>query len=165
MRIWSLHPKYLDCRGLVALWREALLAQAVLLGETKGYTHHPQLLRFRAGAIPVGFIAEYLRSVHLEAESRGYRFASEKISSLKPPGHLTVTTGQLDFEWQHLMRKLEKRNPDWLCRMRNVDHPIPHPLFRPVRGGIAEWEKAPVHAKKSRGSAFSLTEIAGPRGR
>jgi hypothetical protein len=29
-RIWSLHPKYLDARGLVALWREGLLAQAVL---------------------------------------------------------------------------------------------------------------------------------------
>ncbi|HEU5178767.1 MAG TPA: pyrimidine dimer DNA glycosylase/endonuclease V, partial [Burkholderiales bacterium] len=32
MRLWSLHPKYLDARGLVALWREALLAQAVLRG-------------------------------------------------------------------------------------------------------------------------------------
>ena len=27
MRLWTLHPKYLDAAGLVALWREALLAQ------------------------------------------------------------------------------------------------------------------------------------------
>jgi hypothetical protein len=30
MRIWSLHPKYLDSKGLVALWRESLLAKNVL---------------------------------------------------------------------------------------------------------------------------------------
>ncbi|RJR52649.1 MAG: DNA lyase [Desulfobacteraceae bacterium] len=143
MRIWSLHPKYLDCRGLVALWREALLAQAVLMGETKGYTHHPQLARFRKGALPVGLIAEYLRSVHLEAESRGYCFAAKKISSLQPPGRLAVSRGQLDFEWRHLTKKLEKRNPAWLSRFQGIVHPEPHPLFRPVRGGIAEWEKTP----------------------
>ena len=43
MRLWSIHPRYLDSMGLVALWREALLAQAVLRGETKGYKFHPQL--------------------------------------------------------------------------------------------------------------------------
>jgi hypothetical protein len=32
MRLWTLHPQYLDPRGLVALWRVALLAQQVLLG-------------------------------------------------------------------------------------------------------------------------------------
>ncbi|MFZ2406304.1 MAG: pyrimidine dimer DNA glycosylase/endonuclease V [Methylobacter sp.] len=33
--------------GLLALWREALLAQKVLRGESRGYRHHPQLARFR----------------------------------------------------------------------------------------------------------------------
>ena len=80
MRIWSLHPQYLDARGLVALWREALLAQAVLSGRTNGYRHHPQLLRFRAQASPVGSIAEYLRVVHDDALNRDYRFAAEKIT-------------------------------------------------------------------------------------
>lgn len=31
-----MHPRYLDAKGLVALWREALLVQAVLRGETRG---------------------------------------------------------------------------------------------------------------------------------
>lgn len=47
MRIWSLHPKYLDTKGLVALWRETLLAQHVLSGKTKRYKNHPQLARFK----------------------------------------------------------------------------------------------------------------------
>jgi hypothetical protein len=69
MRLWSLHPKYLDARGLVALWREGLLAQAVLRGRTNGYVHHPQLERFRAESSPLGAIADYLRGVHGEATS------------------------------------------------------------------------------------------------
>ena len=63
MRIWSLHPQYLDARGLVALWREALLAQSVLRGATRGYRQHPQLVRFRRRPSPTGAIAEYLRAV------------------------------------------------------------------------------------------------------
>ena len=47
MRLWSVHPKYLDSKGLVALWREALLAKQVLEGGTKGYRNHPQLDRFK----------------------------------------------------------------------------------------------------------------------
>lgn len=74
MRLWSLHPKYLDPKGLVALWREALLARAVLRGETRGYRHHPQLQRFQAHATPRMAINAYLMAVHAEATARGYNF-------------------------------------------------------------------------------------------
>jgi hypothetical protein len=141
VRIWSVHPKYLDARGLVAVWREGLLAQAVLKGETKGYTHHPQLLRFQERSSPVGFIAEYLRGVHGEAVSRGYQFARAKIGRSRASGSLTVTRGQLEFEWQHLMAKVSERDPKWLPRIATVKHPQPHPLFRVVRGDIAPWER------------------------
>ena len=141
MRIWSLHPKYLDPRGLVGLWREGLLAQAVLKGATKGYVHHPQLLRFRAQAFPVGCIADYLRGVHGEAESRGYRFAAERISRAQARRDLTVTRGQLEFEWHHLMAKLRKRDPRWRAQLATVKAPEAHPLFRVVRGSVAQWEK------------------------
>lgn len=142
MRLWSLHPKYLDGRGLVALWREGLLAQAVLNGKALGYVHHPQLLRFREHASPVGLIAEYLRVVHAEAGSRGYRFAAEKIGRSRSSGHLTVTRGQLRFEWHHLIEKLRARDPHWLARLATAKTPHPHPLFRVVRGNVAQWEKA-----------------------
>ena len=141
MRLWSLHPKYLDARGLVALWREALLAQAVLRGETRGYRHHPQLLRFREQPRPLGSIAGYLRAVHAEAAERGYRFAAEKIGRSQAAGQLTVTRGQLDFEWQHLMEKLGLRDPERRSRLEAIATREPHPLFRVSPGRVAEWER------------------------
>ncbi|HLW43123.1 MAG TPA: pyrimidine dimer DNA glycosylase/endonuclease V, partial [Candidatus Acidoferrales bacterium] len=78
MRLWSLHPSHLDGKGLVALWREGLLAQNVLRGKTKGYRFHPQLNRFRATKKPVIAIGTYLRAVAEEAKSRGYSFDASK---------------------------------------------------------------------------------------
>ena len=70
MRLWSLHPRYLDSKGLVALWREALLAKAVLSGRTRGYRQHPQLARFRAHPEARAAINAYLAAVHEEATGR-----------------------------------------------------------------------------------------------
>lgn len=148
MRLWSLHPKYLDSCGLVTLWREALLAQAVLEGKTKGYVHHPQLHRFRTQPDPVGFLAEYLRAVYAEAASRGYRFTATKISRSQADGRIAVSRGQLEFEWLHLLSKLEARDPGWLARIARVRIPEPHPLFYTVPGGIAEWEKGHGDARQ-----------------
>lgn len=142
MRLWSLHPEYLDAKGLVALWREGLLAQAVLRGATRGYRHHPQLARFRAHRAPVGAIAAYLRVVHAEAKRRGYVFDAARIARTRPNARLTVTGGQLGFEWRHLMAKLSSRDPARRARLARVRRPRAHPLFRVVRGGTAPWEKA-----------------------
>lgn len=155
MRIWSLHPKYLDSRGLVALWREALLAQAVLRGQTRGYTHHPQLVRFREQSLPAGAVAEYLRTVQEEARLRGYRFDAGKILDPCGPLSIPVTDGQLRFEWEHLMAKLDARDPAWRTRLAELAAPEPHPIFRVVPGQVASWEKgvrlpsAPKQAKAS----------------
>ena len=140
MRIWSLHPSFLDAQGLVALWRETLLAQAVLRGQTRGYLHHPQLIRFRAHALPLGCVADYLRAVHVEATDRGYSFAAGKISRSRAGIRLTVTRGQLEYEWQHLMRKLRIRDPQRWKKLKSAK-PRPHPMFRVVRGPVAAWEK------------------------
>ena len=141
MRLWSLHPRYLDRQGLTAAWREALLAQAVLLGRTRGYRAHPQLLRFLAGRLPRRLIARYLRGLHQEATRRGYRFDATRIADSPGRGGLTVARGQLDFEWTHLRAKLARRSPTVLDRWRAVTMPRPHPMFRVVAGGIADWER------------------------
>ncbi len=141
MRLWSLHPKYLDAKGLVALWREALLAQAVLVRETKGYRRHPQLERFRSGGRPAALIAEYLRTVHAESIKRGYRFDKSKIARLRTSKRPDVTSGQLDFEWRHLMMKLETRSPEQYEKCLSENTPLPHPLFRVTPGEIAGWER------------------------
>ena len=141
MRIWTLHPKYLDPQGLVALWREALLARAVLRGETTGYRHHPQLLRFQSHAAPKSAINAYLSSVLIEAESRGYSFNRRKIGPVRENAKIESTAGQLDYEWQHLLRKLSARSPSLYRRWRSVASPESHPLFSIKRGAVELWER------------------------
>lgn len=140
MRLWTLHPKYLDRQGLVALWREALLAQAVLRGQTRGYTAHPQLIRFRQSPSPTASIAAYLRAVQAEAASRDYKFDAAKIPDAAAVERIEATRGQLDYEWAHLQVKLRARSPDWLAGLGPVSDPEPHPLFRIVPGKTADWE-------------------------
>jgi hypothetical protein len=142
MRLWSLHPRYLDARGLTALWREALLAQAVLRGRTGGYRHHPQLQRFIDSSAPRAAIARYLRAVQAEAAHRGYRFDASKIGRSRNIEPLLVTRGQLTYELEHLTRKLRIRAPAWLADLPPMAVPQPHPSFRVVRGGVATWETA-----------------------
>jgi len=141
MRLWTLHPKYLDARGLVALWREALLAQKVLRGATRGYKHHPQLRRFAKTKHPPAALAAYLKAVHEEAVRRGYQFDSSKIGVRRFRGKLNETHGQLLYEWLHLKRKLKKRDPKRLRDLVSVNIPAPHPLFRIVPGKVRSWEK------------------------
>jgi len=141
MRIWTLHPKYLDPQGLVALWRETLLAQKVLRGQTVGYRAHPQLARFRAQTAPVAAIATYLHAVCLEAQERGYRFDAAKIARGRIAGRLEETEGQLLYEWEHLRGKLRTRSPQRYAQVRDLARPDPHPLFRIVAGGVRDWER------------------------
>ncbi len=142
MRLWSVNPGLLDRRALVACWREALLAQKVLAGQTRGYTRHPQLIRFRASEEPAGVIAAYLDGLANEAASRGYHFNRELIIAKPGQEYLTVTTGQLIYEWQHLCAKVAARDNDWFEYIRDIDTPLPHPLFRLVDGHVADWERA-----------------------
>jgi hypothetical protein len=142
VRIWSLHPRYLDPQGLVALWREALLARKVLRGETRGYRHHPQLQRFRETRDPLAAIDAYLAAVHAEATVRGYAFDPSKFDADARAATISVTRGQIDHEWAHLMRKLEFRNPELHARWRDLQRPRAHPSFRLVAGPVADWERA-----------------------
>jgi hypothetical protein len=141
MRLWTLHPRYLDAQGLVALWREALLAQKVLRGATKGYTHHPQMVRFRATLDPCAAICSYLDGIFQEAKHRGYTFDSSKIPASRLSGRMIETQGQLLYEWQHLQRKLKTRALDQYTKWRSLEVPLPHPLFQIVAGDVQSWER------------------------
>lgn len=143
MRLWTLHPQYLDRQGLTALWREALLAQAVLRGQTRGYQHHPQLLRFQQHAAPLPAINAYLCEVHAAASARGYRFDPGKIclpaEAVTP---VAVSEGQVAYEWQHLLAKLARRSPAVYEQWANTPLPlVVHPLFVVEPGPVADWER------------------------
>jgi hypothetical protein len=166
MRLWTLHPRYLDRPGLTGGWREALLAQAVLAGRTRGYRSHPQLVRFRRHADTPAAVGAYLAALADEAERRGYRFDRSRIdcppaavrtgaeneasgaqgtSPVTPPAPpvrlIPVTEGQVAYEWQHLLAKLAERSPDHHTALRAVTAPEVHPLFQVVPGPIEDWER------------------------
>lgn len=141
MRIWSIHPKYLDSRGLTALWRESLLARKVLKGKTRGYRNHPQLERFRARKDPVSCMNAYLLHVHRESCSRGFCFDRKKLERPVYRGKIPVTEGQVLFELKHLKAKLRKRDPKAYGKLLKVEKPEPHPLFTVKPGPVEDWEK------------------------
>lgn len=141
MRLWSLHPKYLDAKGLVALWREGLLALFVLQGKTKGYKHHPQLERFRAAADPLQAINDYLGFVLDEAISRGYKFDATKIRRSNSLDLMTVTKGQLVFEFTHLKKKLWNRDRQRHANIKNTVKITPHQSFKMIPGDVESWER------------------------
>jgi len=141
MRLWSLHPVYLDTKGLVALWREGLLAKKVLENRTRGYIHHPQLDRFRAQPDPLAAINAYLKVVLAESIRRGYHFDSTKIESVGPVPQIPVTTGQLQYEFEHFKRKLQTRDPQRLQNLSTVTLPQAHLLFSIQPGEVEDWEK------------------------
>ena len=145
MRLWTLHPKYLDAAGLVALWREGLLAQKVLHNETRGYRAHPQLVRFKSNKNSFALIAAYLEAVCEEATTRGYNFDRAKIRARGSRQKLTCTRGQLLYEWGHLRNKLEARSPDRFAMGGKSRRPNPHPLFTIVAGDVESWEKIRSH--------------------
>lgn len=140
MRLWSLHPRHLDPQGLVALWREGLLARKVLHGQTRGYRHHPQLQRFQAHDAPLAAIDAYLHMVVDEADARGYRFDRSKLDEAGGVELIDVTDGQIAHEWTHLLAKLAHRNPALHAKWRETA-PALHPLFRSVPGPVADWER------------------------
>ncbi len=140
MRIWSIHPQYLDAKGLVALWRETLLAKHVLLGKTKGYRHHPQLIRFQQQSQPIITIDYYLSVVYQESLQRGYHFNADKFETNVCTDNITVTTGQIAYERQHLLKKLSVRDPKLHKKYQRQTDWQAHPLFKIVDGDIADWE-------------------------
>lgn len=141
MRLWSIHPKYLDGKGLVALWRESLLAQKVLQGKTKGYRNHPQLRRFRAHPDPEGAIGKYLMEIWKESDIRGYNFNKEKIGEVSLKEKIPVARGQLLFELNWLYTKVKIRNSEKYQELLLVKEIECHPLFEVIEGEIEEWEK------------------------
>jgi len=140
MRLWSIHPKYLDAKGLVALWREGLLAQNVLLGKTKGYKNHPQLIRFKNTDNPSAAIGCYLSAVAEEADYRSYHFNKTKIVDRVFKDKIPVTNGQIQYEFKHLLKKLKHRDQALYEKFKNTTKIELHPLFCSIAGNVEDWE-------------------------
>lgn len=155
MRLWSVHPRYLDRQALAACWREGLLAQAVITKSSGGYSNHPQLERFRACEEPLHSLGAFLGGIVDEADARGYNFVRDKIlrdparvedgdrtaAAQGAPPLIPLAAGQLDYEWGHLLAKLQARSPERAADFALLQTPDAHPIFEVVPGGIASWER------------------------
>ena len=155
MRLWSIHPKFLDKSGLVAVWREGLLAKKVLEGKTKGYKNHPQLERFKNTENPLFYINIYLNEIFIEASFRDYKFDYSKIGStifddlFKYQGKmLTVTVEQIAYEINHLLNKLEIRDKKAYNKLsekvfltESLMNNFVNPMFELIEGPVEKWEK------------------------
>lgn len=147
MRLWSLDFKYLDVNGLVACWRESLLAKNVLEGNTSGYKNHPQLNRFKNTNDPITSINTYLFYLYEEAMNRNYKFNKSKIGKYDLNIKINVTDKQLAFEFKHLQTKLKKRNKNQYQKNLEIKKVEPNKIFVKVRGNIEDWEKGVFETK------------------
>lgn len=141
MRLWSIHPKYLDRQGLLAVWRESLLAKAVLEANTRGYKNHPQLIRFRQSQNPLISINKYLEYIFIESQSRNYQFDETKFIQYPDNVKIPITSGQLEFEFAHLLKKLQIRSPLLYSKLKDTNEIAPHPIFTLIIGEKEDWEK------------------------
>lgn len=141
MRLWSIHPKYLDTKGLLALWRESLLAKKVLQNKTKGYKNHPQLIRFKKHKSPILAINNYLAQIYTQAVKRKYKFDNTKFQYTKSISKIPVTSGQIKFEFNHLLNKLKSRDIKKYNQIKNTKNIQINPIFIKVKGDIESWEK------------------------
>jgi hypothetical protein len=141
MRLWCLHPSYLDTKGLVACWREGLLARKVLQGQTVGYKNHPQLERFKAQPDPIATLDGYLLGIFEEAAQRGFSFQREKIGPHFSETKIPVTDGQINYELRHLQAKLKTRAVEQYQKIAALASPLPHPIFEVRKGDVETWER------------------------
>jgi hypothetical protein len=145
MRLWTFHPKYLDRKGLLGLWRECCTAKSALT-RCKGYRNHPQLMRFKATGEPLRALCRYMISVFDEGIRRGYRMNSSLIPDVDPIREmLPVTSGQLQYELDWIRHKLAVRSPGFLGGLADsVGDVRLHDLFYVVPGDIEEWERVKI---------------------
>ena len=146
MRLWTISFKYLDARGLLALWREALLAKNVLAGLTKGYKNHPQLDRFYAHENALEAVNAYLAEVYEEACARDYKFDAAKVGEFdeRNLAKIAVSRGQIEYDFAFLQEKLKSRDRVVYERNLSVKNIEIASIFEEVAGGIEPWEKVKI---------------------
>ena len=76
-----------------------------------------------------------------EAQKRNYNFDKRKIELINDVEKINVTTGQLDFEKNHLLNKLKLRDQKKYNEIIHLVNFETHPLFNLIEGEIETWEK------------------------
>jgi hypothetical protein len=139
MRIWTVHPRYLDVKGFVALWRETLLGMETLKKHVKcqhyiPWYKHPQLAPFKAQSDPILYISNYLYLVLEESRRRNYNFDGSKLDAIPYCENLPLIKASrevLVHEWLVCLGRYRVRSPKWFEEVKDIS-PLevdPHPLY------------------------------------
>lgn len=147
MRLWSLNPKYLDPLGLSRNYFEGLRGYNTLIGLTKIWKNHSQLIRFKKYD-PIPYLSFYLQNVLEEAIRRDLDWTTQSI--LKPITNdytqsMSVTEGQIEYEinWlHHKMKNRQKVHQKYIDLLESERNNVElNPIFYKVSGDIEFWEK------------------------
>ena len=138
MKLWTFHPRYLDTCGLTGLWREAIMAQNILIklmqGKLVGYTNHPELNKIRNIGESIfweGAIRVYLDEIYKESVLRKHSFNQYKIRASR--GFLLnveiwLSEEQLRQEEETIKERMAVRSPGRYQEVKDLQFE-PHPLF------------------------------------
>lgn len=130
MCLWSIHPKYLDKLGLIALWREGLLAQKALSVPSTQYIRHSELERFKNNENPLKAIGSYLCYVAAEGAKRGYNFTHERIVYPNFDDYLIIINDDtLNLEVKNLKNKLKLRDKTKFKELTEMSKIESNPAF------------------------------------
>lgn len=130
MSLWSVHPRYLDNKGLISAWNRGLQLQKQLSTEPARNTGNSQLIMFSRQEKPLHAIGSYLSFIASEGCRRGYKFTHEKI--LYPNFDeelLPIDSEQLRSENQMLQNRLKTRDKNRYQQLSSQSWPETHPLF------------------------------------
>lgn len=154
MRLWTIHPKYLDGKRLTSQWKEGIQMMHIWkeIGENPepakrlGYVSHPQVRRLSnllvadSGLISL-LLHQHLTAVHEESVQRSYSFNKKLIDDLAPDcknaPKVYVTMGQVAYEFALMATK----NNEWSQKVAIDPYMLCNPIFQVVSGSIESWEK------------------------
>jgi hypothetical protein len=141
MRIWSIHPKYLDSKELLNLWNETIQAKNEFLTKFSGHFSNKQLERFLDLKNPLEAINSYMSSIYREAVKRDFSVDDSFMDwDFDDSIQIPVTAGQISHEISKLKSRLRERDEKKLQKLNGRTFLELHPIFYSVPGTIEEWE-------------------------
>ena len=79
--------------------------------------------------------------IYLESKIRWYNFDLSKIESNTEQWIINVTKWQINYEFKHLLNKLQLRDPDRYNKYLNEKNIEVNSIFKIINWDIEEWEK------------------------
>jgi len=133
MKIYLMHPSYLDSKRLVETWRSSVLIKNVLIGKGgKNLFYNKYVCLFSRSHYPINFIIRYMIDVKAEADKRDFKFDSGLILSWSAKEnrrwHVSMEEEQpnvkLEIKWPQLQQEARKLLLRYFGKRHNYYHKL-----------------------------------------